>query len=76
LKDIDEGVFHMPHGHGVVQHCAWLDVRALLDAQRDRMVKDGSLVEELFRSRNDRYRPVEPPSMRQARSLPTPAWYP
>ena len=35
-----------PHGYGVVKRCAWLDVPAFLAAQRDRLLAEGSLVED------------------------------
>lgn len=36
---------YQPYGHGVVRRCAWLDVRKLLQAHRERWSENGSLVE-------------------------------
>jgi glycine/D-amino acid oxidase-like deaminating enzyme len=37
-----------PFGAGTVARCAWFDVPAFLDAQRDRMLHDGTLIERAF----------------------------
>ena len=41
------GILH-PHGHGTVPRCAWLNVPAMLEAQRSALLNDGLLVERLL----------------------------
>lgn len=39
------GTIRTPFGSGVVEQCAWVDVPALLDAQREQMLAEGVLTE-------------------------------
>lgn len=52
----DQAVFHAPLGGGTVERCAWLDVPALLDAQRARMLQAGVLIERPWMS--DEHQPT------------------
>ena len=42
---VDAAPLHVPHGHGTVHRSAWLDVPAMLEAQRQRLVQQGMLSE-------------------------------
>lgn len=41
-----DGIVH-PHGHGTVPRCAWLNVPAMLEAQRTVLLAEGALVERV-----------------------------
>lgn len=43
--EVETDAIHDPHGHGTVTRAAWLDVPAMLDAQREALRKDGALSE-------------------------------
>jgi glycine/D-amino acid oxidase-like deaminating enzyme len=43
--EIDAAAVLAPHGHGTVTQAAWLDVPAMLDAQREALLKDAALSE-------------------------------
>ncbi len=45
---LDEAPLHAPHGHGTVLGSAWLDVQAMLDAQRTWLLAHDGLTEELL----------------------------
>lgn len=42
---LDAAPLHVPHGHGTVHASAWLDVPAMLEAQRGHLLRTGSLTE-------------------------------
>src|SRR5690606_8627081 len=42
---VDAAPVHAQHGHGTVHRSAWLDVPAMLEAQRAAFLKDGILTE-------------------------------
>lgn len=44
--EVDAAPVHATHGHGTVHRAAWLDVPALLEAQRTRLLEEGALSEE------------------------------
>jgi glycine/D-amino acid oxidase-like deaminating enzyme len=41
--EVEAAALRSPHGHGTVVRCAWLDVRALLEAQRTDLITEGAL---------------------------------
>jgi glycine/D-amino acid oxidase-like deaminating enzyme len=43
--EVEAAALLAPHGHGTVVRCAWLDVPALLDAQRTALITEGALTE-------------------------------
>jgi len=43
--EVDAAPLHAPHGHGTVHRSAWLDVPAMLKAQRQQMQQQGILSE-------------------------------
>jgi glycine oxidase len=43
--EVDAGPFQAPYGYGTVRGSAWLDVPALLAAQRDELLAEGALSE-------------------------------
>ena len=43
--EIEAAAVLAPHGHGTVTRSAWLDVPAMLDAQREALMKEGALSE-------------------------------
>ncbi|MBL8001065.1 MAG: FAD-binding oxidoreductase [Flavobacteriales bacterium] len=43
--EVEAAPIAAPHGHGTVVRSAWLDVPALLDAQRAELLRDGALTE-------------------------------
>lgn len=44
--EVDAAPLHAAHGHGTVHRAAWLDVPAMLEAQRIRLLEEGMLSEE------------------------------
>lgn len=45
LPGFDADKFNAPHGYGVVKHCTWLDVNAMLAAHRAKCSSMGALVD-------------------------------
>ena len=43
--ELDGAPIHAPHGHGTVHASAWLDVPAMLEAQRQQLLRSDSLTE-------------------------------